>query len=488
MRRHSERPSRSFYRTPLVTDDLPFDILPIILQALSTRQDYLACTLVSKTFNRIATPLLYRELNSRAIPESPLHHPASTILKRPELAKYVRHVTETAGSVHRSLCTRFPTMAGDILRALSLYTKLISFAWIDDSIETDNTLLSLIHVIRDRQHPLRELTIRTHSDLGTEVWSKLNTLTGLHSISLWCMEGPPRVLQGWSEPLGSTLSHLELGRCAGVPPTILVTVLSHLPLLTNLRLKGAPATSIPTILTCLPNLQILDTEYLPSFRTAQVPPPNQMPTLKSLIVRTNIVDTVGPGKLWTWIKDIVPNPGLEKLKLHAFTMNNSGYICTGAAGKMSSGGTMVSEMFLAKLAKLHGNCLREFDIGGVELTMSDIRYLKTSFAKLELLACAVAVPDVTAIQLMISGARKLHTLKLNVFWIAMNVGKEVLLPNASLAYVEYQKETPFTLEHAISLMLTPENPKLKTIEIGKHLFYVSISRKIRQVAKTRVLF
>ncbi|KAF7782818.1 hypothetical protein Agabi119p4_2194 [Agaricus bisporus var. burnettii] len=143
MRRYSERPSRSFYRTPLVTDDLPFDILPIILQALSTRQDYLACTLVSKTFNRIATPLLYRELNSRAIPESPLHHPASTILKRPELAKYVRHVTET-GSVHRSLCTRFPTMAGDILRALSLYTKLISFAWIDDSIETDNTLLSLI--------------------------------------------------------------------------------------------------------------------------------------------------------------------------------------------------------------------------------------------------------------------------------------------------------------------------------------------------------
>jgi hypothetical protein len=25
------------------------------------------------------------------------------------------------------------------------------------------------------------------------------------------MEGPPRVLQGWSEPLGPTLTHLELG-------------------------------------------------------------------------------------------------------------------------------------------------------------------------------------------------------------------------------------------------------------------------------------
>jgi hypothetical protein len=29
--------------------------------------------------------------------------------------------------------------------------------------------------------------------------------------------------------------------------------------------------------------------------------------------------------------------------------------------------------------------------------MSDIRYLKTSFVKLELLACAVAVPDVVSI-------------------------------------------------------------------------------------------
>jgi hypothetical protein len=102
-------------------------------------------------------------------------------------------------------------MTSDILHALSLCVKLTSFAWIDDSVETDNTLISLIGVIRKNEHPLRELTIRTHSNLGTEVWSNLNTLTGLHRISLWCMEGPPRVLQGWSEPLGPTLTHLELG-------------------------------------------------------------------------------------------------------------------------------------------------------------------------------------------------------------------------------------------------------------------------------------
>lgn len=99
----------------------------------------------------------------------------------------------------------------DIRHALGLCTKLTSFAWIDDSLTTDDTLLSLIEVIRKHKHSLRELTIRSHSDLGTEVWTQLNSLTGLRSISLWCMEGPPRVLQGWSEPLGSTLTHLELG-------------------------------------------------------------------------------------------------------------------------------------------------------------------------------------------------------------------------------------------------------------------------------------
>lgn len=70
-------------------------------------------------------------------------------------------------------------------------------------------LLSFLAVVRP--HPLREITIRTHSDLGETVWSELITLTGLRKISIWCMEGPPRVLQGWSESLGDSLTHLELG-------------------------------------------------------------------------------------------------------------------------------------------------------------------------------------------------------------------------------------------------------------------------------------
>ncbi|KAF5354921.1 hypothetical protein D9756_005665 [Leucocoprinus leucothites] len=537
MRLYSNKQSCYFHRTPLLTDDLPLDILPIILEGLGSRQDFHACTLVNKTFNRIATPLLYRELNTRTIPQvrlltlysaslrepeantmrgrfspsgdtagsdlpfkpvwscegnptwswdrvafllalsndptspwepkglSPLHHPSSTLLKRPHLAKYVRHITET-GSVHRSLRSRFPTMMDDILRALSLCTNLRSLTWSDDSSIADDTLLSLIEVIRKHKHSLKKLTIRTHSDLGAEVWEQLNTLTGLRSISLWCMEGPPRVLQDWSEPLGPTLTHLELGRCAGVPPTILITVLSHLPLLTSLRLKGAPANSIPTILTCLPNLRVLDTEYLPSFREAKFPPPDQMPVLRSLTVRTHTIDT--SGKLWSWIKDITPNPGLEKFKLPSFTM-------TGEIRSGSGSGTMVPRMFLLELAEVHGGSLKEFDIGNVELTMTDVRCVKSSFENLELIACAVAVPGVSAIRLMISGARNLHTIIFHVHWIpddllAVELEKDALLRRVPGAYAHMRRRTTFTLEDAIDMMRTPENPNLRTIGIGRQQF------------------
>jgi hypothetical protein len=117
-----------------------------------------------------------------------------------------------------------------------------------------------------------------------------------------------------------------------------------------------------------------------------------MPILTSLTVRTNTVDTLGPGKLWSWIKDIIPNPGLEKFQLHAFTM-------TGEIRVGSEAGTMVPRMFLLDLARVHGDSLREFDIGNVELTMSDVRCLRNGFEKLEALTCAVAVPDVVSVLL-----------------------------------------------------------------------------------------
>jgi len=53
------------FRSPF--QDLPFDILPPVLSQLSDNRDWHACALVNKTFHRVATPLLYRTLDSRII-------------------------------------------------------------------------------------------------------------------------------------------------------------------------------------------------------------------------------------------------------------------------------------------------------------------------------------------------------------------------------------------------------------------------------------
>lgn len=113
------------------------------------------------------------------------------------------------GSTHRRFLAHYPHITRNTLAALALCKNLQSMTWVDDSPTSAGTLLKFIDVMRTL--PLRELTIRTHSDLGENVWAQLITLTGLRKISIWCMDGPPRVLQGWSDLLGPTLTHLELG-------------------------------------------------------------------------------------------------------------------------------------------------------------------------------------------------------------------------------------------------------------------------------------
>lgn len=423
--------------------DLPLDILPPILAQLTDRRDWHACTVVSRSFNRAVTPFLYRTLDSRIISKTLVHHPSSTLIRRPDLAQYVRHVTET-GTIHRGVLPQYPNITADTLKALSLCTNLRSMTWVDDSSTTYASLfISFLTVLRTL--PLRELTIRTHSDLGEQVWAELITLTGLRKISIWCMEGPPRVLQGWSEPLGNTLTHLELGRCAGVPPTILISVLSQLPLLRDLRLKGAPASTIPTIVTVLPNLRSLDTEYLlsgtsshrrlnttpgssPTSPTTTRPSPRK--ALQNLTVRTSSMDAFGPQKMWPWIRELVGTiPGLETFRLHAFTINGSE--------------TSIPRMFLLDLAKVHGGSLTAFIVPNVMLTLKDVECLGSLFGGLGELVCMVASGDVASIAEAVSYARNLHTLKLQVQWIPSG--------GASAG------KTKFTLEDAANMMLPQSN-------------------------------
>lgn len=163
-------------------------------------------------------------------------HPSSTLLLRPDLAKYVRAITETGelyihtssllqpdcdvGAVHRALIPKYKTVTEDTLAALKLCTNIYSITWVDDTVvsltqHAHTILLSILEIVREC--PLRELTIRTHSDLGEAVWSQIITIKGLRKISIWCMEGPPRVLQGWA--VGATLTHLELGVSSSLYPS-----------------------------------------------------------------------------------------------------------------------------------------------------------------------------------------------------------------------------------------------------------------------------
>jgi len=102
----------------------------------------------------------------------------------------------------------YPKVTEAVLKALSLCNNLYSFTWADTS-APPIVFLSFLNILRDL--PLRALTLRTYSDLGEDAWASLNTFPNLQKVAIWCMDGPPRVLQGWAPLLGSTLTELELG-------------------------------------------------------------------------------------------------------------------------------------------------------------------------------------------------------------------------------------------------------------------------------------
>lgn len=104
-----------------------------------------------------------------------------------------------------------PELVRDCYEALRLCVNLESFRWIDDSpvLLNDEVLLGYLSILRDV--PIKQLTIRTYLGLSEDIWTRLIEFRGLCEVSIWTMEGPPRILQGWSEKLGPSLTHLELG-------------------------------------------------------------------------------------------------------------------------------------------------------------------------------------------------------------------------------------------------------------------------------------
>ncbi|KAG1836091.1 hypothetical protein DFJ58DRAFT_819685 [Suillus subalutaceus] len=409
--------------------NIPFDLLQPILIHLPDRRHLSAATLVSRAFNCAATPLLYRRLDSR-VKRNILHHPSATLLKRPELAQYVWHVTET-GAV-QNLRQVIPQITEDIVAALRLCTNLTSATWVDDTATPEANFLPILDVLMTL--PLRELTIRTQYDPGERVWARLNTIQGIRRLSVWSLEwGPPRVLQGWAHLLSSSLTHLELGRCAGVPATILVSVFMKLPLLQELCLKGAPSAAIPAIIACLPNLIALDTEYLGSgnYRTPLTPlPPILLPHQQTL----------------------------KSFTLNAFAVH---------------GQITIPRPFIVNLTDRHGKSLQDFAVGLAQLTLETVSYMCSTCPQLSTLECSVASPDVDSIAKAIEAGHNLQTLTLHVSWIPD--GSVDLPPRfekhsgpramyADFSHLSSEgKATRFTEEHARALMF---QTRLRSIGIG----------------------
>jgi hypothetical protein len=158
---------------------------------------------------------------------------------------------------------------------------------------------------------------------------------------------------------------------------VLVSVLSQVPLLRELRLRGAPSAAIPTLLTYLPNLITLHTEFLGSgiYRSSNRP----LPRLRNLTVGSSLMDSMGPQKLWMWIRQLLPNPSLESFTLNAFSVQDHIILPRG---------------FINELANTHKATLRDFTAHMTQLTLEDIKYLCRMFPKLEHLACSVASPHV----------------------------------------------------------------------------------------------
>ena len=158
----------------------------------------------------------------------------------------------------------------------------------------------------------------------------------------------------------------------------MIAVLSQLPRLRDLRLKGAPSRAITDILTSLPALVALDTEYLRPCPFRPLAPDLPLPLLRRLTVRTFSVDLQGPAQLWSWICALTPRPSLESFTLNAFS---------------TAGQTNIPRGFLLSLARRHADTLRHFLVNMTQLTLEDVQCVCELFPHLEELSCAVASHD-----------------------------------------------------------------------------------------------
>jgi hypothetical protein len=299
-----------------------------------------------------------------------------------------------------------------VLQILPLCTRLEKFVWSGSREIADPAHLhSLLHALRPNTS-LRSLTIRTTGSLPDPVYATLTRFTGLTSVSLWVMEGQPRYMQSWTQPLAATLVELKLGRCSGVPATLLVGTLAPLTRLHTLHVRGIPSPAVPRILARLPSLRILDTDYVPGMMRG-IDKSLRLPRLQRLSVTASSMDVEGPMHLWDWIAALLPstNPersddarelGLEAFSLSAFAMQ----------GRLT-----MPARFLMFLHREHRHSLRKVLLGETQLSLQSLKLLCSDITFLEEVGCALAAATAAEIAIALAAASHLREAWLHVSWL-----------------------------------------------------------------------
>lgn len=414
-------------------EKLPLDLLPCILSFVTERRDRYSACLVNRVFRWIATPLLYSSVNAKVAKTGRLVHPSATLLKRPDLAEAVLSVQED-----RSFFS-----STDHPKALQLYVNLRAASWFDDRLhDFDATaLVKFLSILKTLPH-LEQLRIRSRTELPAAAWSELRQFCSLKSISIWTFDGPPVGLQGWADKMAPNLVKLELWRCAGLPPTLLLSGFMGMPHLRELGIKGVAAGFLPTLLSYLPNLIALDTDYLPS--TMRTPPSQPLPSLKRLTVRLNAVRTIEWAD-WRFLVYLISPTDKAPSSLTEIVIDGN------ALHGISIGSVHSRWVFeVAERQKRLGKIsLERFSVQSVEIATQELQHVFEAFPGIKELRCTLASKELKTIKEILARARHLKFLQIK-FYHTMALTAEPVKPK-------------FTIEDAREMM---SGTQLRTVIVN----------------------
>jgi len=118
---------------------LPLDLLPTILAHLTNRQDLRACTLVSRTWKRTATPLLYRWIRMFGKDLNILPALFAMLARTPQLAGLVKVLEVRVYKKSYKLVERIE-MNALAVSVLEACTNVESLTWTRIGSVTDDTM------------------------------------------------------------------------------------------------------------------------------------------------------------------------------------------------------------------------------------------------------------------------------------------------------------------------------------------------------------